>query len=379
MSKYILYTCLAVFLFASCKSKPEPKVEKKDSVSNMVTLTDAQYKNAGIATALPEKRAIRTTIKANGTVDVPPQSMVSISFPLGGYLKSTSLLPGSSVRKGQVIAVMEDQAYVQLQQDYLTAKVKMEYLQVDLQRQKELSENNASSQKSYQQVQNDYKVQQVLLKSLEEKLRIIDINPATLNVNNISRDVPVYSPITGYVTKVNVNIGKYVNPSEVLFELVNPQDIHAAITVFEKDITAIQKGTTGKVYLADQPDKPYDIEAILVTRNINENRSGLVHCHFETPHQNLLPGMFLTCVFEINNKEGIVVPEEAVIRSEGKEYVFVAKGNKTYELTPIEISARENGWVALKETSTSNWLHQTVVVKGAYALLGKMKNKEEEE
>jgi cobalt-zinc-cadmium efflux system membrane fusion protein len=46
----------------------------------------------------------------------------------------------------------------------------------------------------------------------------------------------MYSPINGYVLKVNVNRGKYVTPSDILFEIVNPSDIHLAVTVFEKDI-----------------------------------------------------------------------------------------------------------------------------------------------
>jgi hypothetical protein len=36
------------------------------------------------------------------------------------------------------------------------------------------------------------------------------------------------------VSKVNVNIGKYVNPSDVLFELINPDDIHLNLKVYEK-------------------------------------------------------------------------------------------------------------------------------------------------
>ena len=71
------------------------------------------------------RKEISSILKLNGIVDVPPQNMVSISVPLGGYLRSTSLLPGMHVRKGDVIAVMEDQQYIQLQQDYLTAKAKI--------------------------------------------------------------------------------------------------------------------------------------------------------------------------------------------------------------------------------------------------------------
>lgn len=379
MQRLFLYVVLAAGLL-SCKNKPAAeKTEQTDTTASVLRLDSAQQKNAGITWDTVTRRMVHTTIRANGKVDVPPQSMVSVSFPLGGYLKNTTLLPGANVHRGEVIGVMEDQSYVQLQQDYLTAKARMEYLSADVQRQKELSENNATSQKNYQQVLSEYKMQQVLLKSLEEKLHIIGIQPGKLSVGNISRDVPVYSPITGYVTKVNVNIGKYVNPADVLFELVNPDDIHAAITVFEKDMPSFKPGMKGKVSLADNSNQQYDVEVILVTQNVEDNRTGLVHCHFEHPLHALLPGMFLTGVFELDSQLAYTVPDQAVVRYEGKEYVFLAEGNNTYRLTEVKTGSRENNYVVLKEPAAFSWQGKKVVVNGAYALLGKLKNKMEED
>lgn len=379
MNKFLISIGVIVWL-TSCSNAPETKEIKTDTANeNLVVLDSLQLKNAGIVTGQPQVQNVHNTIRVNGTVDVPPQSLVSISFPLGGYLKATSLLPGYPVHKGQVIATMEDQSYVQLQQDYLTAKARMEYLSADVERQKELSEADATSKKNYQLVSSDYKTQQAIIRSLEEKLRIININPHTLTVNSISRMVPVYSPINGYVTKVNVNIGKYVNPSDVMFELVNPDDIHAAITVFEKDITVFRKGMQGKVALTDKPDEWFDVEVILVTKNIDESRAGLVHCHFENPRHDLLPGMFLTGIFEIDGKAATVVPEEAVVRYMGKQYVFIAEDYNRFLLTTVETGVSENGFVELLQSPQIDWTKASIVTKGAYTLLGVLKNKMEDE
>lgn len=371
---FIYITALLGLL--SCKSKPVEEDKKAHSENEtIVTLDSLQLKNAGIVIAFPQMKTMHTTVKVTGAVDVPPQSLVSISFPLGGYLKSTPLLPGFHVNKGQVIAIMEDQSYVQLQQDYLTAKARMEYLDTDVQRQKELSDADATSKKNYQLVLSEFKTQQILLKALDEKLRIINIQPANLSVQNISRTIPIYSPINGYVTKVNVNIGKYVNPADVLFELVNPTDIHAAITVFEKDINLFSKGTKGKVALLDKPNEWYDVEAILVTKNIDASRTGLVHCHFENPIHDLLPGMFLTGVFELDNKNVLTVPENALVRYAGKQYVFVTDDGKTFNLTPVEPGSIEKGFVELKVSDKGDLSKQKIVTEGAFALLSKLKNK----
>ena len=160
-------------------------------------------------------------LKVNGVVDVPPQNMVSVSFPLGGYLKSTHLLPGMKVSKGQSIAVMEDQALIQMQQDYLVAKSKVYFLEKEFERQKTLNETKTSSDKIFEQVASEYQMEKVILSSLKEKLLMVGLNPATLTESKISRSISIHSPINGYVSAVNVNIGKYVNPADILFELVN--------------------------------------------------------------------------------------------------------------------------------------------------------------
>jgi len=378
MRPYIILFFLLVVI--ACGTKKQETGEKTQSLEaeKTVSLTAEQLSNGAIEIGTATETTMSASIKVNGVVDVPPQSMVSVSFPLGGYLKSSHLLPGIGVRKGEVIATLEDQSYVQLQQDYLIAKARMDFLSADVERQKELSNQEATSRKIYQQALADYKTQQVLIKSLEEKLRIVGIDPDKLTVNNISRTISLRSPINGFVTKVNVNIGKYVNPADVLFELVDPDDIHAALTVFEKDIMLIKKGMKAKVSLADKPGKKYEVDVILVTRNVDENRGGLVHCHFENANHELLPGMFLNGIFELDNKKVLSVPESAIVRYEGKQYVFLAKDSSIFEMTEVETGIIQNGRVELKDAGKVNWKAQKLVLKNAYSVLGKLKNTAEE-
>ncbi|MGN6566856.1 MAG: efflux RND transporter periplasmic adaptor subunit, partial [Flavipsychrobacter sp.] len=237
--KLYIYPALLLFVFlTACSSKKTTQHAENAAKTNdsTVTLTDAQIKNAGIVTGTMEQKQLSSILRLNGVIDVPPQNMVSISVPLGGFLKSTNLLPGMHIKKGDVIAVMEDQQYIQLQQDYLTAKAKIGFLENEYNRQKDLNSAQASSDKVFQQAEADYKSQQVLIAALAEKLKLAGINVDQLNETNISRSVNIHSPINGYVSKVDVNIGKYVSPTEVLFELVNPADIHLALKVFEKDL-----------------------------------------------------------------------------------------------------------------------------------------------
>ena len=208
-------------LIVSCTSKNETSVGSDSlSLENSVTLTAEQFKNAGITVGKIEQKSISSILKVNGRIDVPPQNMISVSVPMGGYLRYTKLLPGMHVNKGEVIAVMEDQQYIQLQQDFLLAKARLNFAANEYQRQKELNQSKATSDKVFQQTESVYTTEKINVKSLSERLKLIGINPDQLDENSISKSINIYSPISGYVSHVNVNIGKYTQPSEVLFELI---------------------------------------------------------------------------------------------------------------------------------------------------------------
>ncbi|MCC6286306.1 MAG: efflux RND transporter periplasmic adaptor subunit [Chitinophagaceae bacterium] len=368
-----LYILLVLFFLSCSQSEPEKAAVHHEETGNIITLTDEQVKNANIETATIKTHIISKVLKVNGLVDVPPQNIVSVSFPLGGYLKSTNLLPGMHINKGEIIATMQDQSLIQLQQDYLVAKAKLQYLEKDFERQKMLNENKVNADKIYQQAQAEFDAQKVQARGYEEKLRLIGINPDKLSDQTLSRNVHIYSPIDGFVSKVNVNIGKYVNPSDVLFELINPDDIHAALTVFEKDISKVKPKQKVMVTFVDDPSAQYECEVILVTRNVDNDRSALVHCHFEKKPKQLLPGMFLNAVINLEDIKTVAVPESAVVRYNKQNFIVVQTADKTFQLTPVETGTIAAGLVELIDKN--NTLEgKTIITQNAYAALSKLKN-----
>lgn len=371
---FILFSI--VLLVTSCKSNKPAEEIKNTETGNVITLTDAQMSNAHIETGSVEQKQIASLLKVNGRIDVPPQNMVSVSVPLGGYLKSTNLLPGLHVSKNEVIAVVEDNQYIQLQQDYLTAKAQLSLNENEYNRQKDLNASKASSDKVFQQAQSAYETQKILIKSLEEKLKLIRINPNNLSVNNISKSINVYSPIDGFVTKVNVNVGKYVTPGDVLFELVNPSDIHLNLKVFEKDLDKLFLEQHVVSYTNSNPDKKYPGDIILISKDVSPDGIIEVHCHFDNYDKNLIPGMYMNAEIELKNQMHNVLPDEAFVRFEGKEYYFENTGKNKFEMNEVEIGKSENGFTEI--ISEKNLTGKTIVTKGAYTLLMSLKNKEEE-
>ena len=376
--KNSIISSLLLLMIVSCNSKStEEKTEESALTTNVASLTDAQLKNATIEVGSLQKRSISSTLKVNGKIDVPPQNLVSVSMPLGGYLKSTQLLPGLHINKGEVIATMEDQQYVQLQQDYLSTKSKLVYAQKEYERQKELNQNQASSDKIYQLADSEYTSLRIALSALSEKLKLINVNPNTLSEKNISKSVNIYAPINGFVSKVNVNIGKYVNPSDVLFELINPSDIHLNLKIFEKDITKLSIGQKLVAYTNNQPDKKYKCDILLISKDLSiDEHTAEVHCHFENYDKTLLPGMYVNADIELKSSDVLTLPQESIVSFESKDYVFVVLNKNQFRMTEVKTGNSENGYI---EILNPEYLQdKKVITKGAYTILMTLKNKTDE-
>ncbi len=359
ISKYTFISALLLVLLSgaacSTKDKGKEETEAADSCANPgakeTVLSKEQYESAGIETSAMETKSLNDILKVNGKLDVPPQNLISISAPLSGFLKSTEMLEGMHVKKGEVLAVMEHPEIAQLQQDFIEAKSRYDLAEQDLKRQQDLNKENVNSAKVLQQATSEFNIAQARYRALEERIRMAGINKSSVLAGNISGSITIISPINGYVTKVNVNIGKMVNQQDVMFEIVDTEHLHAELTVFEKDITKIREGQKVRFTLANNPDKELTATVHLIGRAFDESRSVRIHCHLDKEDKELLPGMFINAVIELDGKEVKSVPVEAIVRENDKQYIFIKEDEKScgkhqlcteHEYCPLEEDCPEH-------------------------------------
>lgn len=388
--RYIPFAALlVVVLLSSCGgTTPEAEAEAHhDEESDIVELTDAQFTTVGIETGHVEMRTISGTISATGELDVPPQSKVSVSAPMGGFVKSTDLLEGTRVEKGQVVAALEHQDYIQLQQDYLDNNSQLKFLKGEYERQQELAKASINSGKSLEQAEADYNSKKAVVDGLKAKLQMINISVASLEKGQIQNSINLYSPISGYVTKVNTNIGAYVAASTVMFEIVNTEHLHAELTIFEKDVPRLKIGQRVLFTLANETTQRAAF-VHLIGREIGHDRSVQVHCHIEKEDRELIPGMYLQAIVETDSAHVTALPEDAVVDFGGKKYIYVETehtdddhaeeaGVHHYRMVEVTTGESELGYVHVYLPQDVND-KTSIVTKGAFSLLAKMKNSEEE-
>lgn len=373
-----LIITLLLGLIIACKPSTTTKVSAEKEVINTVKLNDAQLKNAQLSTGKLEQKTMSYKLKVNGKISIPVQNAISISAPLGGYLKWTNLTEGKQVKKGEIIASLEDQQYIQIQQDYLSAKAQFSGIEKEYLRQKSLNANKATSDKIFENAEATYLSQKILIKSLSEKLKLIQINPDQLNETNLSRNINIYSPINGFVRSVKTTIGRYVSPTEVLFELTNPNDLYLSLTVFEKDINKLKIGQEIIAYSNQSSQEKFKGKIQTIGKDISADRSLTVYCTFNTKDQTLIPGMYMNAEIDVASSLEYVIPNEAIVKNEGKEYVFIQQNPTTFKMTEVISGTSDNGLTQISIPNSANTADDIFVTKGSYTLLMQLKNMGEE-
>lgn len=370
-------------VFASCsKSKPASATNTVEVLpEGIVELREDQIKLANIELGSVAMESLGNILKVNGIISVAPQNFATVCMPLGGFIKTTTLLPGNSVTKGQVLAVIDNQEFVDVQQSYLEAKNRLTFAEADFKRHTDLFKNDVYSEQNVQQVTVEYKNLKALVKSLEQKLILIGINPDQLREDNISSTVNLLSPITGFLKAVNINIGKYVSPTEVLFEIVNNDKLFLELTLFEKDADKVIRGQNVKFYINNETETH---EAVITQtgKSVGQDRTFMVYANVSSVCKNLLPGMYVNALISESGTKVTALPTDAVVSFDDKDYIFAFERNKEeagkafteYRMVEVKKGVSGSGYTEITLPDGFNMVTAKIVTKGAYSLLSAMKN-----
>ena len=388
MKKYnfILSILISAFFIAlvSCSGGKKSNAETKTAEvlpEDIVELRDDQIKLANIETGAIQMQSLSGKLKVSGIVSVAPQNLATVCMPMGGFVKSTSLMPGNVVSKGQTLAILENQEFVDIQQNYLEAKNKFEFAEADFKRHSELYKNDVYSEQNLLQVTSDYKNLKALVKALEQKLAMIGINPANLHEDDISSSVAVVSPISGFVKAVKINVGKYVAPADVMFEIVNSDKLFLELTLFEKDADKVAKEQKIRFYINNETEMH---EAVIYQtgKSISEDKTYKVYASVPGTCKNVLPGMYVNAIIETSGNKVATLPADAIVSFDDKDYIFVFDKNKEeggkpfteYRMIEIHKGVTDNGFTEVILPEGFEITTARVVVKGAYNLLSAKKN-----
>jgi len=388
MTKYIYKTSviflgIIIFLSSCTKGNKQATGTMKVEVlpEDIVELRADQIKLANVELGAVEMHPVGNILKVNGIVSVAPQNLATVCMPLGGFIKNTTLFPGNPVSKGQTLAVIENQDFVDIQQNYLEAKNRLLFAEAEYKRHTNLYKDDVYSEQNVQQVTVEYKNLKALVKSLEQKLMLIGVNPDELSEDNISSTVNLASPIKGFLKAVNVNIGKYVSPTDVLFEIVNSDKLFLELTLFEKDADKVGTGQKVKFYINNETEEH---KAVITQtgKSVSDDKTFRVYATVTSSCKNVLPGMYVNAYIEESDRKVTALPSEAIVSFDDKDYIFIFEKEKEeegkpfteYRMIEVRKGVSSSGYTEIKVPEKFDINTARIVTKGAYNLLSAKKN-----
>ena len=370
-----IYILTLLFLLFNCEnSKTNTEISQDDNVLyNTIELSKAQFESQNMKLGKIEKHSFKNTIKTSGFLDVPPQNKASVSSFFEGYVKRTPLLIGDEVKKGQLVVSLENPSYVEIQQNYLEVLEQLTYLKSEFERQKTLFEENITSQKNYLKAQSTYKSNLAHHNGLKQKLKMMNINPESVEKGIITSTINLYAPISGSVSKVNVSNGSFVSASSQIIEIINTDHTHLELSVFEKDVLDIKKGQLIEFTIPESSATVFKAEVHLVGTSIDEtNRTIKVHGHINDENQShLIMGMFIEANIITEDIISFALPKHAVITSDNSSYALALKNqvneNFSFEKVNLETGKETENYIEI--LNADELKDYKFLINGAFMLL----------
>lgn len=245
-----------------------------------------------IKDTIPEKPMRPAFISGTGTLVIPSADIVLITSQSPGLLKGISFPSGTYVKKGEVLAMIENIEFLKLQQQYLEAKSEFFYYGEDLKRQGGLAIENATSVKKMQQAQRDYQTSEIRFRSLEKQLALIGFNTDSLDADRLSSAIAIRAPVSGYMDKINVHTGRQVQSGETLFVLVRKYEPVIVFEMAEEHYPKLKAGNQIEFFLPGDSLVIYKARLTFINRQTDASRHLIRGWAIPLkPSSRLIPGM----------------------------------------------------------------------------------------
>ncbi|MDX9803563.1 efflux RND transporter periplasmic adaptor subunit [Sunxiuqinia rutila] len=329
MKTKIFLALLVVVTLMSCNSNKKENSEagehaEHEGPEGVVMLNELQREALDLKLGTFQMRNLTTMVKTNGEMQVPPASSAEVTAVIGGNVRDIRIFQGDKVRKGQTLAILEHPDYIKLQEDFADLASRLEFLEMEYERQKELFENNVGAGREFQQVKSEYNSAKAKYQGLKARLQLLHLSPEKVKEGEVSNSVPIVAPINGYVNEINVKVGTYAGAQDMLFEITDNSKIHADFLVYENDVHLLEKGQKIHFTVANIPGKELMATIFAIGQEFEANsRAVHVHASLNEPMPGLIPGMYISGHIHTDENYTRTLPNDAIVTEGTKSYIFI--------------------------------------------------------
>ena len=239
------------------------------------------------------------TVACTGTVGVPPSAHVSLHARSQGIITKIHKIEGEPVKKGEVLAWIEDPQIIQLQENYLKAKADAKYWKAEFERKSELFKKGVVPEREFQSVESSYSNANAMLDSYTKQMRLMGLSAESIEKNGIQSSIAVRSTVNGVIAHIAVNNGMYVNADSPLFTVVNTEVKHLALNVFATDIAKIREGQSIKFNIPGI-DKEFEANVHYIGQMVDlETKAVMIHADMKEKYPEIVVGSTVFATIDV--------------------------------------------------------------------------------
>jgi RND family efflux transporter MFP subunit len=352
MKKIVIISIILVF-FGFIGYKVKIKLDQ-----NRVRQSVAENSGSNVTTPLVKTlevtlEPIRETLELVGNIEA--ETEISIQPRISGRLLELMVEEGSEVKKGDLIGVIDDEAFVlQVQQseaNIIGIKANMQQAQANAarlksekERYRELLDQRYISQWEYEQAENAYLAAEANLDTIKAQLAVAEKNYRLQKIQ--LEQTRIYAPISGYVLRKFVTPGINLTSGTTIVSMASLSAVKLTFNIDQKDAARIQRGMAVNFVCDAMPNRIYNGKINQVAPVYSpQTRTLNLSVNIANNDRTLLPGMFGVVTVLMGGKDfALVVPREAVIVNSQKG-VFVVGTDNIARFQPVKTGLEAEGQV----------------------------------
>ncbi len=288
-------------------------------------LSQAQAKTVGLEFGEFSSIKVNDFVKATGVLGLPANAHSTITAKASGIIVGNKkFVEGGFISKGELIAYLENPEFIEMQQQYLEVKAELALQKLEVDRQQTLSSENAGILKDLQQALAKSRILSTKATGISKQLEYLGIPTKSLTSDNIKDRITIYSPVGGYISKIDFHNGMYAERSKTLMDIISSQHLHLELDVFEKDIAKVRQGLKISYNVPALGNKMFEGSVNIIGKEFdNKSKTVRVHGHLEGENPQFIKDLFVNAKIWLTDTTVNALPEQAVITDGATSFIFV--------------------------------------------------------
>jgi membrane fusion protein (multidrug efflux system) len=288
----------------------------------------ARGNNGAPFVTLAPVRNERVSQKLEALGNARANESVDVSAKLSNIVTAIRFRDGERVQRGQVLVQLDD---AQARADVAAAEAAVTETESQYNRSRELLQTQALSKSSFDQLEGTLKANRAKLGAAQARLE----------------DTVIRAPFDGRVGLRRVSVGTLISPGTVITTLDDTRVIKLDFSVPENALATVREGLTVRASAPAFPGRSFSGRVASIDSRVDVNtRSVMVRALLANEDGALKPGMFLSVALANDERDALVIPEEALTPEAERQYVFVVADGKA-ERREVRIGGRRPGSVEI--------------------------------